>query len=223
MSLDYSSSLEFDLFSDLENQSEEEVTEAIREPTMEEYMTITRINYESGNEKGRIELKGRFLIELRDNAFSGINAASKRKIETNEVNIKVDWDPTNIEFESWLASKFRNHKTMDRYTKNALWDYWRRGDDEEVITDNGLSNPRDDNLIEENEIAQIFRIDTDIFRLFICDGNSIRYEDYEWYDTIDDGELKEEALINKWILEESMKVMEESSDDKWDHDSPVDE
>ncbi|GJY69386.1 hypothetical protein Tco_0472368 [Tanacetum coccineum] len=58
---------------------------------------------------------------------------------------------------------------------------------------------------------------------FICDGNSIRYEDYEWYDTIDDGELKEEALINKWILEESMKVMEESSDDKWDHDSPVDE
>ncbi|GKF42311.1 hypothetical protein Tco_0125653, partial [Tanacetum coccineum] len=73
MSLDYSSSLEFDLFSDLENQSEEEVIEAMREPTMEEYLTITRINYESGNEKGRIELKGRFLIELHDNAFSGIN------------------------------------------------------------------------------------------------------------------------------------------------------
>ncbi|GKD86042.1 hypothetical protein Tco_1357196 [Tanacetum coccineum] len=52
---------------------------------------------------------------------------------------------------------------MDQYTKNALWCYWRRGDDEEVITDNELSNPRDDNSIEENEIAQIFRIDTDIF------------------------------------------------------------
>ncbi|GJU54002.1 hypothetical protein Tco_1227716 [Tanacetum coccineum] len=87
----------------------------------------------------------------------------QRKIETNGANIKVKRDPTNIEFESWLASKFRNHKTMDRYTKNALWDYWRRGDDEEVITDNELSNPRDDNLIEENKIAQIFRIDTDIF------------------------------------------------------------
>nr|GEV05607.1 hypothetical protein [Tanacetum cinerariifolium] len=66
--------------------------------------------------------------------------------------------------ESLLDSKFRNHKTMDQYTKNALWDYSRRGDEEEVITDNELSNPGDDNLIEENEIAQIFTIDTDIFR-----------------------------------------------------------
>nr|GEU32726.1 hypothetical protein [Tanacetum cinerariifolium] len=40
-SLDYSSSLEFDLFSDLENQSEEEDTEAMAEPTMEEYMIKT--------------------------------------------------------------------------------------------------------------------------------------------------------------------------------------
>ncbi|GJW29647.1 hypothetical protein Tco_0046522 [Tanacetum coccineum] len=46
---------------------------------------------------------------------------------------------------------------------------------------------------------------------------------YEWYDTINDNELKEEALINKRILEESMNMMEESSDDEWDHDSPVDE
>ncbi|GJX11059.1 hypothetical protein Tco_0200918 [Tanacetum coccineum] len=78
-------------------------------------------------------------------------------------NSEVKWDPNNIEFENWLASKLRNHKMMDRYTKNALWEYWRSGDDEEVITHNELSNPRDNNLIEENEIAQIFRIDTDIF------------------------------------------------------------
>ncbi|GKE96323.1 hypothetical protein Tco_1581178, partial [Tanacetum coccineum] len=36
-------------------------------------------------------------------------------------------------------------------------------DDEEVITDNEISNLGDDNLIEENEISQIFRIDTNIF------------------------------------------------------------
>ncbi|GKD43755.1 hypothetical protein Tco_1268400, partial [Tanacetum coccineum] len=58
---------------------------------------------------------------------------------------------------------------------------------------------------------------------FIRNRNSIRYEDYEWYDTIEDSESKEEALNNKKILEESMNVIEESSDDKWDHDSPVDE
>nr|GEU87066.1 hypothetical protein [Tanacetum cinerariifolium] len=37
------------------------------------------------------------------------------------------------------------------------------GDDKEVITDDEPSNLRDENLIEENEIAQIFRINTDIF------------------------------------------------------------
>ncbi|GKB05958.1 hypothetical protein Tco_0834191, partial [Tanacetum coccineum] len=53
--------------------SKEGITEEMENTTVEEYMTITRINYELGNEKGRIELKGRFLIELCDNAFSGTN------------------------------------------------------------------------------------------------------------------------------------------------------
>nr|GFC31123.1 hypothetical protein [Tanacetum cinerariifolium] len=44
-SLDYLSSLEFNLYSDLESQSEEEVTEAMTEPTMEEYLTKTRDDY----------------------------------------------------------------------------------------------------------------------------------------------------------------------------------
>nr|GEY20088.1 hypothetical protein [Tanacetum cinerariifolium] len=52
---------------------------------------------------------------------------------------------------------------MDGYTKNALWDYWRRADDKEVMTNNELSNPKDENLANEKEIAQIFRIDIDLF------------------------------------------------------------
>ncbi|GJU58340.1 hypothetical protein Tco_1236106 [Tanacetum coccineum] len=171
--------------------------------------------------------------------------------------------------------------------RNALWDYWRRGNDEEVITNDELSNPRGDNLIDENEIAQIFRIDTDIFHFetplceafkefyylsqinvdvlikgihgfksyeeykddwiyewndeilwvnekpwiddgkedgycntgdlprLIQEGNLICYQDYEWYATIEDSELKEEALNNKAILEESMNVEGESSDDAY--------
>nr|GEW72466.1 uncharacterized mitochondrial protein AtMg00810-like [Tanacetum cinerariifolium]GEW72538.1 uncharacterized mitochondrial protein AtMg00810-like [Tanacetum cinerariifolium] len=92
---------------------------------------------------------------------------TSKEIETNGASIKVNWDPTNDEFDNWLASKFRNHETMDQCTRNALWDYWKRGDDEEVITENKLSNPINDNLIEENEIAQIFRIDNDIFHFEI--------------------------------------------------------
>ncbi|GKE82471.1 hypothetical protein Tco_1552471 [Tanacetum coccineum] len=56
---------------------------------------------------------------------------------------------------------------------------------------------------------------------FIREGNSIRYKDYEWYETVKDDELKEDALINKRILEESINAIEESSDNEWDHDSPV--
>nr|GEU87625.1 hypothetical protein [Tanacetum cinerariifolium] len=196
----------------------------MREPTMKEYMTITRINYESGKEKGRIELKGRFLIELRDNASSETNG--KDAIEHIENFLKIV-DSLNI----------------PNLSNNQLR---RRGDDEEEITGNELFNLRDDDSIEENEIAQIFRIDNDIFRFktppcqafkeftcfsqldvdedgycntgdlpgFIHEGNSIRYEDYEWCDTNEDSKLKEEALINKRILEESMNAIEESSDDK---------
>ncbi|GJS59053.1 hypothetical protein Tco_0653837 [Tanacetum coccineum] len=73
-SLDYSSSPKFNLFSDLEDKCEEEVAETMGELTMKEYMTITWKDYDSGmNEKGRIELKGRFLLELLDNAFSRTN------------------------------------------------------------------------------------------------------------------------------------------------------
>ncbi|GJV42926.1 hypothetical protein Tco_1095274 [Tanacetum coccineum] len=183
-SLDYSSSPKFDLFSDLEDQCEEEVTKAMREPTMEEYVTITRIDCGSGSARPRIELKGQFLFELRDNAFSGTN--KEDAIETNGANNKVKWDPTNIEFNNWLALKFRNHEMMDQYTKNTLWDYWKRRDDEEVITDNELSDPRDDNLIKENKIAQIFRINTD------------RFDEHEFMEDDDDdiGDL-EDYLIRK--------------------------
>ncbi|GJW61969.1 putative reverse transcriptase domain-containing protein [Tanacetum coccineum] len=52
--------------------------------------------------------------------------------------------------------------TMDWYTKNALWIYYKRGDDEEMLTDDELSNLEEKN--EENEIAGIFRIETDLFQ-----------------------------------------------------------
>ncbi|GKA10488.1 hypothetical protein Tco_0689921 [Tanacetum coccineum] len=35
----------------------------------------------------------------------------------------IRWDPTNPKFENWLASKVVNYKTLDIFTKGALWDY----------------------------------------------------------------------------------------------------
>nr|GEZ09924.1 hypothetical protein [Tanacetum cinerariifolium] len=75
-SLDESSLPKFDLFSNLEEHSEEEVA-GIMMKTMEEYMCKTRGDYGSGVTRPKIdakyhfELKGQFLKELRDNTFSG--------------------------------------------------------------------------------------------------------------------------------------------------------
>ncbi|GJV27427.1 reverse transcriptase domain-containing protein [Tanacetum coccineum] len=76
LSLDESRSPDFDLFSDQEEYSEEEVAKTMAE-TMEQYMSKTRADYGSGvarpkiEDKDNFELKGQFLKELRDNTFSG--------------------------------------------------------------------------------------------------------------------------------------------------------
>ncbi|GJZ10284.1 retrovirus-related pol polyprotein from transposon TNT 1-94 [Tanacetum coccineum] len=56
-SLDYSSSPEFDLFFDPENHSEEEVTEGLMEPTIEEYIMNTLEDYGSDNEDDNKHIK----------------------------------------------------------------------------------------------------------------------------------------------------------------------
>ncbi|GKC52616.1 reverse transcriptase domain-containing protein [Tanacetum coccineum] len=82
LSLNESRSPEFNLFSDLEEYSKEEVTE-----TIVQYMSKTRADYGSGiarpkiDDKDSFELKGQFLKELRDNTFSGsVMKKSERNI-----------------------------------------------------------------------------------------------------------------------------------------------
>ncbi|GJY25792.1 hypothetical protein Tco_0400518 [Tanacetum coccineum] len=45
---------------------------------------------------------------------------------------------------------------MDHYTKKALWIYWIRGDDEVELADEEFSD-------NEDEVAEVFRINTNIF------------------------------------------------------------
>ncbi|GJU58031.1 hypothetical protein Tco_1235797 [Tanacetum coccineum] len=180
----------------------------------------------------------------------------------DETNDDMGYDPSEVAFIKWLRSKNFNYKTMDQYTMKALWIYWIRGDDEVELTDEESSN-------DEDEIAEVFRIDTNIFDYETpicsafnefnyllkvdpdlltkditgfktyddykndwiyewnkdvpwvdekqwtedgyCNGgnlpethiieNQLRYQDYEWYDALDDCELKEEALRNKAIMD----------------------
>ncbi|GJX35403.1 hypothetical protein Tco_0246960 [Tanacetum coccineum] len=51
----------------------------------------------------------------------------------------------------------------------------------------------------------------------------IYFESYEWYENLEDDELKDEALNSKAIFEGSKEVDEESSDNARTHCSPIDE
>ncbi|GJY57610.1 hypothetical protein Tco_0456725 [Tanacetum coccineum] len=68
----------------------------------------------------------------------------------------MGYDPSDVAFIEWLRLKNFNYKTMDQYTMKALWIYWIRGDDEVEVTDEESSD-------DEDEIAEVFRIDTNIF------------------------------------------------------------
>nr|GEV90864.1 hypothetical protein [Tanacetum cinerariifolium] len=78
LSLDESRSPDFDLFSNQEEYSKEEVAETMA-VAMKQYMSKTRADYGSGVARPKIEdndnfeLKGQFLKELRDNTFSGLD------------------------------------------------------------------------------------------------------------------------------------------------------
>ncbi|GJW89814.1 hypothetical protein Tco_0167367 [Tanacetum coccineum] len=54
---------------------------------------------------------------------------------------------------------------MDWYTYNALWIYWTRGDDEVKHSNEESSDPDDENPIDEDEVAEIFRIETNNIRM----------------------------------------------------------
>ncbi|GKA40194.1 hypothetical protein Tco_0732787 [Tanacetum coccineum] len=87
----------------------------------------------------------------------------KRNNNVFECDTDMEYHPSNVKFAVWMDSKFSNHSTMDWYMKNALWIYWIRGDDEEVLIDKVLSDLEETYVNKEDEIAEIFRIETNIF------------------------------------------------------------
>ncbi|GJX43475.1 hypothetical protein Tco_0260151 [Tanacetum coccineum] len=187
-------------------------------------------------------------------------------VKNDKADADIGYDQSDVAFTDWLGSKKFNYKTMDHYTKKALWIYWIRGVDEVELTDKEFSD-------NEDEVAEVFRIDTNIFdfetpicktfkefnytdagvwtepapvknyckpfnyktgysewptrswkNVGYCNrgnlpgayifGNSLHYQDYEWYEALKDNELKEQASRNKAIME-GLLSDDESSNDGW--------
>ncbi|GJT57412.1 hypothetical protein Tco_0992466 [Tanacetum coccineum] len=151
---------------------------------------------------------------------------------------------------------------MDIFTKGALWDYWKLGSDEIKPSNDETSDLVETDHDDEQEIGEIFRIETNLFDyetplyeefkefdyllkidpdLLTKDIEGFKtyeefkddwiYEwnndDYEWYEALEDGELKEEALINKAIMEGTIDDDDESIEERQEicsnetHELPV--
>ncbi|GKF73186.1 hypothetical protein Tco_0219518, partial [Tanacetum coccineum] len=76
--------------------------------------------------------------------------------------IMIKWDPTNPKFEYWLTSKFMNYKTMDIFTKGALWDYWKIGSDDTELTNEKGSDLEDECSSDVDETVKIFKIEDNL-------------------------------------------------------------
>ncbi|GKE68062.1 hypothetical protein Tco_1526134 [Tanacetum coccineum] len=147
--------------------------------------------------------------------FANIPCDSNKDDDSEQrVSHKADddmgYDPSDIAFTEWLGSKNFNYKTMDHYTKKALWIYWIRGDDEVKLTNEEFFD-------NEDEVAEVFRINTNIFDFEtpMCKT----FKEFNYLLQID------QDLLTKDI--EGFKTYEEYKDDwiyEWNRDIPwVDE
>ncbi|GJV89058.1 hypothetical protein Tco_1532996, partial [Tanacetum coccineum] len=133
---------------------------------------------------------------------------------TGKINtLIIKWDPTNRKFENWLASKFVNYKTMDIFTKGALWDYRKLGSDEIEPADEGSSDPEETNNDDEYKIGEIFRIETNLFNYEtpLCE----KFKEFNYLLKIDLDVLTKDI--------EGFKTYEEYKDDwiyEWNKNTP---
>ncbi|GJW61634.1 hypothetical protein Tco_0110969 [Tanacetum coccineum] len=133
---------------------------------------------------------------------------------THGSDVDMEYDPSNVEFTKWLASKFYNHKIMDQYTKNALWIYWTRGVDEVELTDEESSDS-DNN----DEVSEIFRIDTNVFDFET--STCMTFKEFNYLLQIDLDVLTKD--IDRFRTYEEYKdawIYERTEDIPWVHEKP---
>ncbi|GJU68834.1 hypothetical protein Tco_1255093 [Tanacetum coccineum] len=253
--------------------------------TMREFAANDQADYYSGitsimvNGKNAYELKGNFLDDLHKNAFSGTHGEDA--VEHIEYFFKIvdPIDLPNVNRDKLRVVVFQSHwPEMHGDGLMELKDQLLKlGSDEIKPTNDETSDLEETNHDDEQEIGEIFRIETNLFdyatqlcgkfkefnyllkldpdiltkdiegfktydeykddwiyewnknmpwkkngycnggnlpRAYIV-GNTLRYQDLEWYDALKDSKLKEEALKNKAIMEGLINEDDELSNNGW--------
>ncbi|GKD71893.1 hypothetical protein Tco_1325983 [Tanacetum coccineum] len=93
--------------------------------------------------------------------------------------------------------------TIDIFTKGALWDYWKLGSDEIEPTNDEASNLEETVHDDEQEICEIFRIETNLFNYEtpLCE----KFKEYNYLLKIDPDVLTKDI--------EGFKTYDEYKDD----------
>ncbi|GJX94452.1 retrovirus-related pol polyprotein from transposon TNT 1-94 [Tanacetum coccineum] len=136
LSLDESRSPEFNLFSDLEEYSEEEVLETMAE-TMEQYMSKTRADYGSGIARPKIDDKDSFklkrLISQGTTAFPmSLTGAASRWLRNKPSGSITTWEDLKTKFLSKYCPPARTAKKMEEINNfqqepdETLYQAWER-------------------------------------------------------------------------------------------------
>nr|GEU73589.1 hypothetical protein [Tanacetum cinerariifolium] len=142
LSLDESSSLKFNLSSNLKEHYKGEIAETITK-TMEEYTCKTQGNYGSGvtrpkiDDKAYFELKDHFLKELHDNTFSGldhedVNEHIEKVLEIMEEINDFLQEPNETLYRAWERFKELLMRCPQHYLTNIQ---------EVILFYNGLDVP----------------------------------------------------------------------------------
>ncbi|GJW84293.1 hypothetical protein Tco_0157438 [Tanacetum coccineum] len=102
--------------------------------TVEQWLDLIYSDHTMVSNEVKESVIATWLIWSYKNQFDEYMEIKKQK-EVYGLDAGMEYDPSNVDFGEWLASKFSNYITMDWYMKNVLWIYWTRGDDEVIATD----------------------------------------------------------------------------------------
>ncbi|GJR40835.1 hypothetical protein Tco_1216519 [Tanacetum coccineum] len=204
-----------------------------KKSTMKRFATNDQADYYSRitsiivNGKNAYELKGKFLDDLHNNAFSGANRKDAfEHIEyflrivnpidlpnVNQNKLRVVVFPILLAGDAcrWfdgIKGSIIRFKTYDEFKDDRIYE-WNKGVPwvhEKPWTDAGwpTCSWREDGYYNGGNLPGAYIV-----------GNSLHYQDFEWYEALKDSKLKDEALRNKAIMEILINEDDESSNDGW--------
>ncbi|GJU71984.1 hypothetical protein Tco_1263389 [Tanacetum coccineum] len=153
------------------------------------------------NRKNAYELKGKFLDDLHNNAFSGTNG--KDAVEHIEYYLKII-DP--IKLPNVDHDKLRVVVLPTSFAGDA-----RRWFDK---TKESITCWVDLTAKFFGKYYPPSRIEGNNTPIIKWDPANLKFEDLEWYESLEDSELKDKALMNKAIME-GLISDDESCNDCW--------